>query len=316
MLKTRNLVPLATLAMMSLGAFASAQFSDDFDTDTSAAWTVNNGPSDGTANFNYDYSLLGISSAPNSVGGTTKGLRLMANQTNGIFSGLSVSPIGQGFTGDFIFTADVWMNFNGPLPAGGSGSTQVGGMGIGTDGLTAQWPGSVQTSLFFMASGDGNSSVDYRAYSSAAGTGYTDGSGVFFAGTGAGVRNHNNPYYAQFGGVQAPAAQVGLFPQQTGTTLVGSQAFAWHEYKIVKAGNEATFSIDGLNIARVDMTGLTLSGNNIMLMHSDTNGTSSTDPNDQLINTIFDNVKVVPEPGTFVAVGIGALLLLRRRKKA
>lgn len=310
--------PLAALAAMAVTATAPAQlFADNFDVDTSGAWNVNNGPSDGTANFSFDYSTLGISAAPNSAGGTTKGLRLMANQTNGIFSGLSVSPTGQSFGGDYILRADVWMNFNGPFPQGGSGSTQLGGMGVGTNGTTAHWPGGNANAVYFMATGDGNSSVDYRAYSSAAATGYGDASGVFFA-TGSGPRNHSNPYYAQFGANQAPAAQTALFPQQTGTTLIGSQAFEWHEYKIEVISNVATFSIDSLPIARVDMTGLNLGGSNILLNHSDTNGTSSSDPNDFLICTIYDNVRVeaVPEPGSYLALGAGALVLLRRRKRS
>ena len=54
---------------------------------------------------------------------------------------------------------------------------------------------------------------------------------------------------------------------------------------------------------------------NIMLNHSDINATSSTDINDQLICTIFDNVTVVPEPATTAVLGIGALALLRRKRK-
>jgi hypothetical protein len=72
-----------------------------------------------------------------------------------------------------------------------------------------------------------------------------------------------------------------------------------------------------LLIATVDASTFSLGGGNIMLNHSDTNATSSTDPNDFLINTIFDNVSVsaVPEPATMAVLGIGALALMRRRRK-
>jgi len=67
----------------------------------------------------------------------------------------------------------------------------------------------------------------------------------------------------------------------------------------------------------VDITGMNgLGGNNIMLNFTDTNATSSTDVNDFLITAVFDNVQVVPEPGTMAALGLGAAALLRRRKKS
>ncbi len=303
---------MATLSMLSMAAIGSSQlYSDNFDTDTSANWTVNNGPSDGTATFSFDYSTYGIPSAPGS-GGTTRGLRMMANQSGGIFSGLSVSPNGQSFSGDYLLRADVWMNFVGPAPAGGSGTTQLGGMGIGTNGTVAQWPGFAN-SIYFMTTLDGGSTADWRAYSSAAVASYADGNPVYYATT----RNSSNPYYAPFGGGVPPAAQTALFPNQTGAAQAGCIAFGWHKSIIMKFGNFVTWTVDGLPIARVNLSTVTLSGGNILLNHSDTNAGSSTDPNDFLNATIFDNVRVhaVPEPMTLTALGLGALALMRRRRR-
>lgn len=304
---------IGSLALAAQSSVGQVVYSQNFEVDDTANWTVNNGPSDAAANFFFDYSTVGIPSAPNS-GGTTRGLSLQANQANGIFSGLSVSPTGQSFAGDYELRFDMWLNFNGPAPGGGSGSTQIGGAGIGTSGTVAQWPGGVQDSVWFAASGDGNSSADYRAYSSAAGTSYPDGSPVYSATT----RNQSNPYYAGFGGVSAPAAQVGLYPQQTGSTLVGSLGWAWHDISILKSGNNISWSIDGLLIATVDASTVSLGGGNIHFMYSDINATSSTDVNDvNLLFGLFDNVKVtlVPEPSSLALFGLGSLALLARRRK-
>lgn len=317
-MKTLPLIALSILSsalFVAQSAFGQIVYSDNFDLDHTANWTVNGGPSDEAANFFFDYSTVGIPSAPNS-GGSTRGLTLQANQSLGIFGGLSVSPLGQSFSGNYQLRLDMWLSFNGPAPVGGSGSTQIGGAGIGTAGTTVQWPGGVQDSVWFAATGDGNSAADYRAYSSAAATGYPDGSSVYAAPS----RNGSHVYYAGFGGVSAPAAQFALYPQQTGATGAGSLGWAWHDVSILIAGNSISWSIDGLLIATVDASTVALSGGNILLMYSDTNATSSTDPNDvNLLFGLYDNVRVelVPEPSVGAVMGVGLVAFVgfvRRRK--
>lgn len=318
----RTVLTVSLLSAVSTQTQAQL-FSDNFDVDSTASWTVNGGPSDEFADFFFDYSTVGIPSAPNSTGGSTRGVKLYANHSSGVFGGFSVSPTGQSFSGNYEMTFDMWLNFNGPAPVGGSGSTQLGGGGIGTSGTVAQWPGGTQDSIWFAATADGNSSSDWRAYSPTAATSYTAASGVYAAGTGTSpdARNHSHPYYAGFGGVAAPAAQLTLFPQQTGTTLVGSAGWEWHEVSILKLGSTVTWTVDGLLIATVNLADDTANtGENILLMYSDTNATSSTDPNDTaLLFGLFDNVLVtaVPEPSTVtlaVCGGLGMLMLFRRRK--
>ncbi len=302
-----------------------AQFLDNFDADHTSAWTVNKSTganandANSHTNFFFDYSTVGIASAPNS-GGTTRGLRMDANTAGGIFSGLSVSPTGQSFIGDYRLRLDMWMNFIGPAPAGGSGSTQAAGAGVGTAGTVAQWAGGAQESVHFSMTLDGNSSVDWRAYSSVAPSGYLAASGVFAAGTGTSpdARNNSHPYYAQFGGIAPPAAQATLFPTQTGNTVVGSAGFAWRDVIIDKVGSIVTWSVDGLKIATVDSSTATLGDSNILLNYFDTNSSSSTDTTGMNF-ALYDNVRVqalpVPEPTTMAALGLGALALLRRRRK-
>lgn len=312
----------AAAAMLVTPALAPAQaiiWSEDFDTDVSANWTVNNGPSDEAHNFFFDYSSVGIPSAPNATGSTTRGVKLQANLANGVFSGMSVSPTGETFSGDYILKFDWWANFNGPFPAGGNGSTNLSTFGIGTAGTSAQWPGGVQDSIWFAATGDGGSSIDWRAYSPAAPTGYTPASGVFAAGTDTSpdARNNTHPYYVGFGGETAPAQEL-LFPQQSGATAVGSAGMTWHQVEIMKAGADVTWTVDGVLIATVPVSADGTPDGNIFFGHSDINATSSTDPNDvHLLFTLIDNARVteVPEPSTLALLSLGGPALLARRRR-
>jgi hypothetical protein len=297
-------------------AFGSL-YLEDFEVDPTANWTINDpGLSDTLADFYYDYSLIGVPPAPNGPA-TTRGLKMTCNNTGGVFSGFSVSPTGESFSGNYIVTFDMWLNYVGPLGPGGSGTTQLGEMGIGTAGNVAVWPGSApKESVMFATTLDGGSSVDYRAYSSAAPTGYPDASPVFAAGAHAGNRDNIDPYYTgAFPSVSAPAAQVALYPGQTGSTDAGEASFAWREVEIKVLNDMASWSIDGTLIATVDLTTVTLGGGDILFGHSDTNTGSSTDPNDYLLNvTLIDNIVVIPEPATLVLLGAGVPLLLRRRR--
>lgn len=315
-----NIVLSAIWLITALSAPAQLLFSEDFDADHTGNWTVNKSSSQDFADFFFNYSAVGIPSAPHSIGGSTRGLKLEANTAGDIFSGLSVSPTGQSFSGNYFLRFDMWLNYNGPLDTGGDDSTQVTGGGIGTAGTSAQWAGSIQDSVHFGATGDGGSSHDYRAYSSAAPAGYPDGSAVFSA-SGTGNRNSSHPYYAGFGGETAPAGQVTLHPQQTGSTPTGSPGFAWRDVMITKEGTNVTFEIDGLRIATVPLTAeITLGGGNILLTHYDANAASSSDPNARnLLFGLIDNVtvSVVPEPPPLALALMGAaglFFLLNRRR--
>jgi hypothetical protein len=314
---------LASMAVLGLTlTTASAQLLYDFDTDTTANWNVNVLGTGSDANFFFDYGTVGIPSAPNSVGGTTTGLRLRANQfgsTAGFPSGVSVSPsTSLNLTGEYILSFDMWLNFNGPAPGGGSGSTQVTGAGVGTAGASAQIAGGAFDSISFGATGEGGSGVDYRVYVPAAQTGLAEVSGVFAAGTQSTARNNTDPYYAGFGGVTAPAGQVGSYPQQTGTTAAGTLGWAWHEVQIISEGNTVSWLVDGLLIASVDATTAgTLGGGNILFSQYDINSSVSTEATSaDLLFGLFDNVRLspIPEPSTMALALLGVLGLLAARR--
>ena len=79
---------------------AATLYSNNFDVDTTAAWTVNDPAlSDKIADFYYDYSAIGVPAAPG--GASTRGLKMTANNSGGVFSGFSVSPTGKSFSSDY-----------------------------------------------------------------------------------------------------------------------------------------------------------------------------------------------------------------------
>ena len=297
-MKMKVIRPLLFMVAGSLlvGAFsgeAQQLYSENFDTDVTpgGTWAVNaagNSPAD----LFFDYSTAGIPPAPNSIGGTTRGVKLNANLGPGVFpGGVSVSPLGFSLPANdnWAIYCDWWINFNGPAPTGGSGSTQLGGIGYGTAGSSAQVIGA-SDSLFFVASGEGGSGDDYRAYSGALPTSIQVGSGAYIGGS----RNNSATYYAtNFPGQTCPAAQVTLYPQQTGTTAAGAQGWKWRAVKIEKIGPYVTWSIDGIPLVVVDATTNGIAGDKLLLTHSDINTGASTDVNaPALAFSLFDNLRV------------------------
>lgn len=304
----------AALGMASVGQ-AAPLYAQNFDVDDTANWTTNDPAlSDILVDYFYDYSAIGVPAAPG--GASTRGLKMTANNSGGVFSGFSVSPTGKSFSGKYKVEFDMWQNYAGPVGPGGSGTTQLSTFGVGTSGTAAFWPGAaVKESVAFGATLDGGSATDYRAYSSASPTSYPAGNAVYQAPAGA-INNSAAYYMTAFPAVSAPAAQLGLFPGQTGSTDAGEISFAWRHNVIDVSGGIATWSVDGLAIAKVPLAGLTLGGGNIFFGHSDTNASSSTDPNDTLLNvTLIDNVVVTPEPTSLGLAALGLFGLVARRRK-
>ncbi len=307
---------LALSALLATDGRAVTLYSENFDVDSTANWTVNDPAlSDKIADFYYDYSAIGVPAAPG--GASTRGLKMTANNSGGVFSGFSVSPTGQSFAGDYRLEFDMWQNYVGPLGVGGSGTTQLSTYGIGTSGTTAFWAGAAtKESVAFATTLDGGSASDVRAYSTAAPTSYASGNAVYSSP--GGTINGSDAYYNVFTAQTAPVAQVGLFSGQTGSTDVGETSFAWRKVVIDVSGGFATWSIDGLQMAKVDLSTVTLGGGNIFFGHSDTNGGSSADANDTLLNvTLIDNVEVtrIPEPTGLALVAMGAIALVASRRK-
>lgn len=276
------------VATLTVNGFFTPVFTDNFDADTSASWALNRSSTDSRATFAYNYSGYGIPSAPNSTGGTTKGVKFEANVSAAAVSAVNISPTSQTFGGNYRLRYDLWMNQNGPFPAGGTGSTQHHTSGLGTAGNRVQWNSGTADGVWFATDGEGQAAdtsatlPDWRAYIGI--TIQQTNSGVYVGGVEPNVRGNSHPYYQNvfFGGQAAPASQ-----SQSGGLDGGTIGFAWREVVVNKAGNVIEWFIDGLKIASVTNA---LTSSNIFVGYWDS--FSSLSSNTNLSFAIVDNLRV------------------------
>lgn len=327
--------PLCIPAIVS----AVPLYNDDFTVDSSASWNINKAvinssnvsvplsPSDpsSSAEFAWDYSAMGIPSAPHTLDGSTKGLRLRSNlgavsSVNGTTQrtcAITVAPTGQSFTGSYVVQYDLWSNYIGgtSLNPSGSNATECVNSGIGASGTKAQYSFDPAGALMFANVHDGGTTnTDYRIYPAAANLAAS--SGFYKAGTAAANLDNTDPYYAFLGTHMAPAYQQTTYPSsQTGTTPAGTTAFAWHTVTIGNDGTTVTWSIDGVALAMIPVSSAgTWAGTDIFLGSFDTNNGSSSGNGIDLNFDVFDNLTVVPEPASIAILGLlSAGLLFRRR---
>jgi hypothetical protein len=270
-------------------------FSDNFDLDSSAQWQVNAAdPSDCFVDFAWNYSDAGIPLAPG--GGTAKGLRMRCGNTILQIDGLSVSPIGGNFTNNYRLRFDLWINYNGPMPDGGPGSTQNFDAGMGTAGNTPVWLNNPNADgVWFSTTGDGadgNTGGDYNALIGP--NIQNDDNGFYAAGTGtpnSGLRNSSHPFYALWGGQAAPDAQLALYPNQTGVANVGNAGMAWHSVVITKVGDVVSWAMDGITIATVTNT-VTPFDSNIFVGYQDLFASGSLSDVPEMSFGLVDNLRV------------------------
>jgi GH25 family lysozyme M1 (1,4-beta-N-acetylmuramidase) len=275
-------------------------FADDFDVNTATNWIINKSSSDNAVAFSFDYSTLGIPSAPDSTGGTTRGLQLKSDLTLGTLAALSVSPTNQSFSGDYRLHFDAWINVNGPFPGGGAGSTEYFTAGVGTSGKNTEWTGNASADgFYFSADGDGGVSPtstttgDYSAYKGA--TWENAASGIYAAG----ALDNTVSYYtaALKTGHAAPSSQQSAYSQQTGTLATGTFGFAWHDVVVSRRGNIVNWAVDGILLATITNASFTASNVFVGFWDPFTGATDNTNLNFALV----DNVRV-EEPAAAPAI--------------
>lgn len=260
----------ATMTLRTPAVTAGTQqFIDEFESDSSANWNISKSESTDVVTFDYDYSAVdGIPSAPGSTNTTTKGVKLQANFNAGTRAGLSLSPKGKNFTGDYRLRFDFWLNYYGNTATGigvsGSGATMWFGGGVGTTGVRTNWDNGQADGIWIDFNNDGSSTVsaDFEAF-----RGATDMPVDVFVGN---SQSHFSPYYAEFGLETAPQVQQsGAYAlEQSGVSPRGTMAFRWHDFTAVKQGTNVTFYIDNLPIAQIPTNGITLSSNVFITYYS------------------------------------------------
>ncbi len=293
-------------------------FSDSFETDSSANWTVNSLDSgaDTHADFAYDYSAFSIPAAPASTN-TTKGLKIHCNDVSGSANnGLSVSPTGGNYSGDYRLKFDIWLNYNGPtnnsgLADGGHDSTMAFTAGLGTAGGLVI-PESAGDGIAFKTiidGAEGNVSGDYSAYANA--TLIPDESGIYYAGTTPGARDNFNAYYSLWGNIPGPVGQATTYPTQVGKTDPGMISMSWHSMVMTKKDETVTWSIDSIPIAtatNADALTFTTTGNVFVGFYDPYAGYLE---NPHLRFAVVDNLKVetyvAPKPAKPIVTALQTL---------
>jgi len=276
---------------------AQILFSDNFDSfstpvtviapATTNGYKIVFGPStsavDFSAVFGFDYSTVTtpttIPSAPNSAGGTTKGLLLTVNKdATGAAAAVNLYPTNIVFSGNFALKFDMWINWQVPAT-----STEHALFGINHSGnITNRVAQTGSDGLFFAVDGDGGvgpTSTASRDYS------------IFRGGGSAApvlmVTNNTTFGPAPLLGPQFDNANPGFTTLFASSSPVGSAGLRWVVCEVRQETNVITWSMDGTIVAQ--FTNATAYGSgDIMLGYNDTFASIG----DNADFVIFDNVSV------------------------
>ena len=321
-----------------LAARAVGLYSDDFNTAASATnynvfqTTGASSANTGSAGFAFDYSTLGIPSAPNSLGdASTVGLRVQSDQltatTSDLIGAISVVTKNLVLPAQYKVSVEVWGNYVGGTTindAGGTNGTTGATIGIGAAGTSydSATTNSVQGGVLVDALRDPSASGGtYRVYINGTNQGNSNANFAIYAASGGSnaattAQMYTNAYYGPlFPVVSAPAIQSGAATTQTGSTQAGVFGFAWHNETITQDGTNVTWAIDGTTIATVPDSSVTLFGGSQIAL-GDQDGNLTTGPATYNFD-VFDDLVVtaVPEPTSLALLGLmGAGMLARRRR--
>lgn len=285
-------------------AFLSFGFNDNFDGYNAPRIVTTPGTTNGyrifyraasggfdfKAIFGFDYSTVtyptNIPPAPNSGGGTTKGLYLTVNKdATAAAAAVNLYPVGFNVGGNFALKFDLWINWRDL-----NTSTEHTLFGINHSGnVTNRITQLSSDGLFFAVEGEDDSlpdSTTLRDYSVFRGGG--SGAPVLLT-TNNTVFGPTPPLGPQFENYNP--GFVALFPAQTipgfGTTPEGTAGLRWLRGEVRQEFNLITWLLNGTAIAQY--TNNTSYTNGTILLGYNDNFSSIADSNNF---AIFDNVRV------------------------
>ena len=275
----------------------SLLFTENFNTagsNTSPNWNVfsSDGFANSHADFGFNYTSLYVPQLPGSA--DTLALKLQVTNATVDSTAVTLSPSSLNLgSSDYRLKFKMWINYNGPMFDGGSGSTFHLTAGVGTSGDHVNYPsGFGVDGVSFAMDGDGGThgtpNGDCNAY--IGNTLQQDESGVYAAGTTDTPRVTTNTYYSIWGGLTAPAAQLSHYSSQTGTSAAGNLGISWHTVTLTKVGGTVTWHIDGILIATIVVDPLSLSQNVFVGYEDLFAGTDSSNPT--MSFALVDNLKV------------------------
>jgi len=320
----RRLIPLVLPVALAPFVSAAPLFEDNFDTDSSANWTVKTGyfegsnPDDFSVDWAFDYSQLkvkvykfagdaepvefSIPPAPSSTG-STKGIRVNINKKDDLAERMAVNlyPKGKSFSGDFVLKFDLFLA-HGAYADNGVGTTEYALAGIHHGGEFMNWFALTGTSLtdafkttaigsdnsdgiFFGLTGEGGASRDFVSLQ---GGGAGQPPVPKLADTSGGLADRNSDGRLDTNDAEPHFQNAFPFPRFEAPGMPSKQ---WLEVEIAQRGTTVTWKINGHILAqRVNDTAFT--SGNVMLGYMDP-FTSIADPREETY-ALFDNVRVEP----------------------
>lgn len=322
----RNIFSVLTIScLLTSPSLAQVVFTEDFDDGMAAdRWSdpiveteLGSDAFDGSVDYAFDYSTVGVPPAPG--GGGTTGIFFEANATDAgpdIDEGETVAVIAEGFTipaGNFELTMDVYLNVN----TGGGGTTEYATVGVFATGPTA--PGDSA------ANGDAPFRFDISDGDGLAWQFDTDGDsgtdilrfvdpGNANAGSETGLGGYED---IEFGTI--PGVVTGAGDPENPLAGIGP-GNSWVTVGISSVNNMISFSMNGAVIDTYDNSGGELAGGTIMIGHADPFNSVNfeVDPAVPTNFGVIDNITMtIPEPSGNLLAAIalvgGLSLRLRRR---
>lgn len=296
--KTTAVVFVLTLATSGISR-GEIFFSENFDGGGGAAsftgpfFSSETGAIDGLVDYALDYGAFGLPSAPNSSGGTTIGLGIQVNNTDDPIDegeAVAVSPIIADLPENYVVVADAFIYY-----AGGSGSSEHAVIGVNSDGSAVPFT--------FVPAGPG---LTYHIphNSGLSGTSYADDYYRVEGGTVTGL-------YGNDAVPAVPDPETLTIPFKGEDPIFGDPGYPgnrWFTMTLAVQDGLASLSIEGVLIDQFDVSGQ--AAGDILLGGADI--FNSANASNWIL---FDNVKVVPEPGALALLCLSLGLVVAARSR-